>query len=566
VIRVPAEPTGRLPDAWRFCVGTGRVELALRRDYQDSLALLQREIGFRHIRGHGLLSDGMGVYRPYEYQGARHVHHSFGYVDQVVDAYLALGIRPFLEFGFMPYELASGDQTVFWWRGNVTPPRDHKEWAGLVRATVAHLVDRYGLDEVRTWPIEVWNEPNLPDFWRDADEQAYHRLYEVTAHAVKEVDAELQVGGPAISPGADEWLERFAEFAERREVPVDFVSRHAYTSGPAQHVPFGVHQTLAPAGRLLDQFAMPRQQLKGTRYAELPVHITEFNSSYRPDNPVHDTAFHAAYLAPVVAAGGDHADSFSYWTFSDMFEETGVPTALFHGGFGLLTHRQVKKPTYHLYAFRARMGQEQLARGDDHLVTRHPDGRVTVLAWSPVDPTGQTPGPDRHALSLSVPVNGGQVFVRRCSVDEERGNAYTAWRRMGSPRSPKPAQLTVLHEAAEPARSHQRLAAEEGRVDLHLTLSRHEITLVELTPVDDEAPPWWDERRLLVPQQATFAPSRRPARSPELFEQGGPPLAAPAESPSTSSTRSGRHAESTHRTPLLDGQTLPAGALGREAP
>ncbi|GAB2868492.1 cellulase family glycosylhydrolase [Streptomyces deserti] len=487
----------RFPDAWRFCVGTGRMDLALRRDHQESLKILQREIGFRHIRGHGLFSDGMAVHRPYTWQGARHVHHCFTYVDQVIDAYLELGIRPFLELGFMPSELASGDQTVFWWRGNVTPPRDWKEWAGLVRAVLVHLVDRYGLGEVREWPIEVWNEPNLPDFWQGADEEAYHRLYEVTAHAVKEVDAGLQVGGPAISPGADEWLERFAEFTDRRDVPVDFVSRHAYTSGPARHVPFGAHQSLAPANALLDQFAAPRRRLKGTSLSERPVHITEFNSSYRPDNPVHDTAFHAAYLAPVVAAGGDHADSFSYWTFSDVFEETGVPTALFHGGFGLLTHRQVRKPTYHLYAFMARMGEERLTRGDDHLVTRHPDGRVTVLAWAPVDPTGRTPGPDRHTLRLTLPVSGGEVFVRRSSVDEERGNAYTAWRHMGSPRSPRAAQLDVLHEAAEPARSHRRLTAEGGRVDLPLTLGRHEVTLVELTPVQDETPPWWDERRLL---------------------------------------------------------------------
>ncbi|MFC4498322.1 MULTISPECIES: GH39 family glycosyl hydrolase [Streptomyces] len=498
MIRVPAEPVGRVSDAWRQCVGTGRIELALRRDYQDSLALLQREIGFRYIRGHGLLSDGMGVHRPYDQGCFRFVHHSFTYVDQVVDAYLELGIRPFLELGFMPEDLASGDETVFWWRGNVTPPHSYPEWADLVRATLRHLVDRYGLDEVRTWPIEVWNEPNLPDFWQDADEAAYHRLYEVTARTVKEVDAELRVGGPAISPGADDWLERFAEFAEHRDVPVDFVSKHAYTSGPAQHVPFGVHQTLAPAHELLDQFATPRDLLKGTRLAGLPVHITEFNSSYRPDNAIHDTAFHAAYLAPVLAGGGDVADSFSYWTFSDMFEEAGVPTALFHGGFGLLTHRQVRKPTYHLYAFMARMGPELLARGEDHLVTRHPDGRVTVLAWAPVDPTGETPGPDRHPLRLSLPTGGGyEVFVRRSTVDEEHGNAYTAWRHMGSPRSPKPGQLDILHEAAEPARAHRRLPVRDGRTDLDLTLARHEITLVELTPVDDETPPWWDEGRLL---------------------------------------------------------------------
>jgi xylan 1,4-beta-xylosidase len=161
---VPEQPIGRLGDAWRHCVGTGRFELALRRDYQDSLAVVQREIGFRHIRGHGLLSDGVGVYRPYEHAGARHVRHAFTYVDQVIDAYLDLGIQPFLELGFMPADLASGDQTVFWWRGNVTPPRSWTEWAALVRATVTHLVDRYGLDVVRGWPIEVWNEPNLEVF------------------------------------------------------------------------------------------------------------------------------------------------------------------------------------------------------------------------------------------------------------------------------------------------------------------------------------------------------------------------------------------------------------------
>jgi xylan 1,4-beta-xylosidase len=487
----------RLGDAWRFCIGTGRMELALRRDYQDSLALLQRDIGFRHIRGHGLFSDGMGVHRPYDDGGTRRVRHAFGYVDQVVDRYLELGIRPFLELGFMPSTLASGDQTVFWWHGNVTPPRSWSEWADLVRATVVHLVDRYGLDEVRGWPIEVWNEPNLKQFWQDADADAYHRLYEVSARTIKDIDGGLQVGGPAISPGDDDWMVRFAEFVADRSVPIDFVSRHAYTSGPAQHVPFGTHQTLGPAADLLRQFGLPRQQLHDTPLAGLPVHITEFNSSYRPDNPIHDTAFHAAYLAPVLAAGGDVADSFSYWTFSDMFEEEGVPTSLFHGGFGLLTHRQVKKPTYHLYAFLARMADRVLARGPDHLVTTDDTGRITVLAWAPVDHTDLTASPDRHPLRLRVPMPGTTAFLLRSTVSEEHGNAWRAWCEMGRPASPRPRQLDTLYEAAEPARTHRSLPVRDGRVELDLTLTRHEVTLLELTPVTDETPQWWDESRLL---------------------------------------------------------------------
>ena len=493
---VPEQASGRLSEAWRRCVGTGRFELALRRDYQDSLALVQKEIGFRQIRGHGLFCDGVGVYQPYRYQGADQVRYGFTYVDQVIDAYLELGIQPFLELGFMPAALASGEQTVFWWKGNVTPPRSWSAWADLVRATLRHLVDRYGLEMVRQWPIEVWNEPNLKDFWQDADQDAYLRLYEVSAHAVKEVDAALQVGGPALSPGADQWWAPFAEFVEGRSVPVDFVSRHAYTSGPAQRVPFGVHQSLAPASELLEQFAAPRRHLRDTALADVPVHITEFNSSYRPDNPIHDTAFHAAYLAPVLAAGGEHVESFSYWTFSDMFEEAGVPTSLFHGGFGLLTHRQVKKPAFHLYAFMARMGDAVLARGEDHLVCRASDGTVTVLAWAPVD-VGGGESPTGHRVQLSVPITGVAAFALRSSVSEEAGNAWAAWAELGRPASPTERQLSVLREAAEPSRRHSRLPVEGGRVELDLVLDRHEVTLVEISAVVDETPPWWDERRLL---------------------------------------------------------------------
>lgn len=65
--------------------------------------------------------------------------------------------------------------------------------------------------------------------------------------------------------------------------------------------------------------------------ANLPLHITEFNSSYVPVCPVHDTDFHAAYIARILSEAGEYADSYSYWTFSDVFEEQDVPKAVFHG-------------------------------------------------------------------------------------------------------------------------------------------------------------------------------------------------------------------------------------------
>ena len=502
---VPGAPVGPMPSAWRECVGTGRLNLALRADYLASLARVQREIGFAHLRGHGLLSDDMGVVRGAEVDGRTFLRYSFTYVDQVHDALLSVGIRPFVELGFMPSLLASGPETVFWWRGNITPPADMRAWVDLVQALLRHLIDRYGIDEVRRWPIEVWNEPNLDIFWKGADQDAYFRLYEATARAVKEVDASLQVGGPAISPGSDEWWAPFAEFVTGHDVPIDFVSRHAYSSREAQAIPFGTYQELRPPQDLLDQLAAPRAHLAGTELAGLPVHVTEFNTSYRPDNPIHDTAYHAAYLAPVLAGGGELVDSFSYWTFCDVFEELGVPTSLFHGGFGLLTHRQIAKPTFHLFAFMARMGAEVLARGDDHLVCQDPSGRVTVLAWQPVGGTDAPPAPERHDVALSVPValagevcaDGTGVFVLRERVNEVDGNAFTAWRELGRPASPDAHELEILRRCEQPAVEHHRLTSVGGRVDLRLSLARHEVTFVELTAVLDTHHEGLDDRRLL---------------------------------------------------------------------
>lgn len=519
---VPDAPAGPLPDAWRRCVGTGRMNLALRADYLESLARVQREIGFTHLRGHGLLSDDMGVVRESTVDGRTHRRHSFTYVDQVHDRLLALGIRPFVELGFMPGALASGDQTIFWWRGNVTPPRDMAEWSALVTDLVRHLVDRYGIDEVRQWPFEVWNEPNLDIFWEGADKEAYFRLYEASARAIKDVDASLQVGGPALSPGptVDGWWGPFADFVASRDVPIDFVSRHAYASHEPQEIPFGVYQGFRAPSDLLEQFAEPAASLAGTRLAGLPVHITEFNTSYMPTNPMHDTAYNAAYLAPVLAAGGDLVDSFSYWTFCDVFEELDIPTSFFHGGFGLLTHRQIAKPTYHLYAFMARMGAQVLARGEDHLVCTDDDGRVTVLAWQPVGGTAADPAPERHHLRLSLPARVGQaacadgtgVFVLRERVNEADGNAFTAWRELGRPASPTDRQLDVLRTVERPAVEHGRLTVAGGRVELDLALARHEVTFVELVSVRDTHHEGLDDRRTLGADHEEFVLPHEAAR------------------------------------------------------
>nr|WP_255524693.1 xylan 1,4-beta-xylosidase [Alicyclobacillus sp. SO9] len=471
---------------WKMCVGTGRLGLALQKEYLEHLEVVQRDIHFSYIRGHGLFSDDIGIYREVEIDGVKQPFYNFTYIDRIFDSFLDLGIRPFLELGFMPQDLASSNQTVFYWKGNVTPPADYDKWERLVKTTLGHFLERYGVNEVLKWPIEVWNEPNLVNFWSGANQVEYFRLYEVTAHAVKAVHGELQVGGPAICGGADEWIEAFLKFCSDRQVPVDFVSRHAYTSAPPTKKTFEYYyQDLAEPEDMLKQFSGVRDVIKRSPFPQLPLYITEYNTSYNPTNPIHDTVFNAAYVARILSEAGDYADAFSYWTFSDVFEESDVPKAQFHGGFGLIALHSIPKPTFHLFAFFNRLGNTVLYRDRTMLITRREDKSIVLIAWNLVW------GKDKQydlTIDVDLPVAWSDSFVLSESIDEHHGNAWAVWRQLGRPRFPSREDVSILNKAARPRVDTWREKTQVNCMHLRLILPKNGVKLVTVQQIHDETP------------------------------------------------------------------------------
>lgn len=469
---------------WKYCMGTGRLGLALQKDYLDHLKLAKQKIGFEYIRGHGLLHDDIGIYREIEVDGVKQPFYNFTYIDRIFDSFLELGIRPFIEIGFMPKLLASSEETIFAWEGNITPPNDYNKWTDLIKAITCHFISRYGVEEVQKWPFEIWNEPNLVNFWKNKDKAEYFKLYKATASAIKEVNNGIQVGGPAICGGSDEWIVEFLAFCQAENVPIDFVSRHAYTSKPPEKVtPDYYYQVLADNAKMLDEFKKVRELIQASPYPDLPFHITEYNTSYSPINPVHDTTLNAAYLARILSEGGDFVDSFSYWTFSDVFEELDVPKAQFHGGFGLIALNGIPKPTFHLFAFFNELGEEQLYRDDQTLVTRKEDGSIVIAAWNLVMEKGSG---HEATIHYEIPVIGENVFIKRQTIDENHANPWKTWKEMGRPRFPSKDKVETLKQIAQPFVRTSNEKSENGELILDVSLTKNEVTLIEISPITDE--------------------------------------------------------------------------------
>jgi xylan 1,4-beta-xylosidase len=361
-----ASVTGTLERVWRM-VGSERLtQLAFADDgngndigaeFAEALRLANADLGVTHVRAHAVLHDDNHVVRD---DGT----YDFSRVDALYDGVLALGVRPVVELSFMPAALAVDPaRTVFDYRGVISPPKDWAAWHDLVGALAAHLVERYGIDEVAGWGFEVWNEPNLVVFW-SGSRADYLRLYDEAARALKAVDPRLLVGGPSTAAG--EWVEALVAHVAETGVPLDFLTTHTYGNLPLDTSPALRRHDVAP----------------------VPVWWTEWGVGSTHFGPIHDGVHGAPFVLSGFQAAQGRVDRVAYWVISDHFEELGRPPRLFHNGFGLLTVGNLRKPRYWAAHLAAHQGDEVLAASvaGDGLVrtwaTRHADGTVDVLLWN----------------------------------------------------------------------------------------------------------------------------------------------------------------------------------------
>jgi xylan 1,4-beta-xylosidase len=492
--RVTVDPerepsTERFEHRFRRCVGTGRVDLALHRSYMQALEMCQREIGFSMIRGHGILSDQAGAVQVRKIPAMTDVPemdpplHNFTRICRIIDNWLSAGIEPFVELGFMPSELASGPHTVFWWKSNVTPPARYSQWNDLVSDLVRVLLKRYGAARVRSWPFEVWNEPDV-GFWRPEGEPqpAYFELYRNTVNAVKAVDADIQVGGPATCPESPEWVKDLVDHCVRNEIPIDFASTHLYMIKHRQTRGEFFRSDLYPLHDRLAQARRIRGYLEASAKPGIPLHITEWNTSYAPLDLMHETTMNAAYVAWVIAHMDSVFDSYSYWTFSDVFEECGVASAPFHGGFGLVTEDGVRKPTFFAFAFAAQLGETVHHRSDTAFVTSRADGTIAALLYNPCLTDGSNE-PVEIVLDVAVPWQDATVVTRE--VNDDVGTGFTVWKSLGRPRYPSEAQMDLIRRAQYPRQAVVARQPDQGRLRVTTTVPPNGITLVEIMPRED---------------------------------------------------------------------------------
>ena len=484
--------SGRLNTMFNECVGAGRANEGLRADWQQQLTYVRKECGFKYIRMHGLLTDDMAVYTE---DAKGNPEYNYMYIDVLFDFLHSIGMKPFVELGFMPNALASGKQTIFWWRGNVTPPKDYDKWAGLIRNLVQHFTERYGADEVKTWYFEVWNEPNLsPGFWTGS-QQDYFKLYSYTAKAIKSVNPDYRVGGPATAGAA--WVPDMIKYCSDNHLPIDFISTHSYGVNQGfldEHGNSGTVLSKDPMS-VSEDVLQSRKQIASSSIPDLELHYTEWSSSYTPADPIHDSYHEASYVLQKLKQVGDAANSMSYWVFTDIFEEPGPRFTPFHGGFGMLTIQGINKPVFYAYKFLNRLGNTELVNKDSaSWVCKDSSGNIQVVAWDftntlPDSVNNQQyyirdlPSKSKEKLKIKIEnVPEGMYAVEVYKIGYRSNDAYSTYLSMARPSQLNQQQVDQIKEQNDGSPISREIITIKDRIPFsrELELRENDVYFVEL--------------------------------------------------------------------------------------
>ena len=481
-----------------------------------------------YIRAHHLFTSGNGVAElkwsstnVYTEDANGKPVYDFTLLDGIFDAYKAAGVRPMVELGFMPKDLASGkDPYQVHYPGRTTsgsvqsPPKDYGKWQELVRTVTAHLVQRYGRETVLHWYFEVWNEPNI-DYWHGTPEE-YLKLYDYSVAGVRAALPGAKVGGPAStsprSPAAYKFLDNFLTHvstgksaATGKAVPLDFISFHAKGSPRIDQgrVTMGISNEMNDADKGFALIA------KYPQFRNLPIILSEADpegcaacsSKVNPANNYRNGTLYPAYTAVAYKGLFDLQDRHRVnllgmlsWSFE--FEDKD-----YFEGFRSLATNGIDKPVLNFFRMAALMHGTRVATTssgqvplDDLLAngirtSADVDAMATkgvsdaaVLLWNYHDVDGPAAAAPVTVTITSLPATVRRVLVTHYRIDDTHSNAYTVWKAMGSPQHPTTEQYAELKskDGLQLLTSPDWVDVVDGKVTVSTEMPRQSVSLLQV--------------------------------------------------------------------------------------
>lgn len=497
----------KLTHNFKRITSVGKAKHILYEEIQQMLSMLQRDINFKYIKFHGILDDDMMVYSENKEDK---ITLTFTYIDKVIDFLLSIGLKPLIQLSFMPKNLAKDlTHTMFEIDSIISPPKDMHRWNHLIHELTIHLINRYGLEEVETWPFCLWNEPDSPpSMFGFEDDNDFFELYKNTYDTVKNIIPTVKFGGPSLMSEtliSSPWIEEFGYYCQTHNCPPDFLNFHFYPIEPTidlakSNLQKKNHLILNKSENALKEaIEKIKSRIDVLNIKNKPLFMTEWNSSVSHRDLMNDTAFKGSYLAKNILENYDDLSSFGYWVLSDFIEECSIPQDLFHGGLGLFTYNKIKKPHYHVLCMLSKLGDTLIAYGDGYFITRNNSSYQILLYnythFSSLYASGElfdmtftnryTPFVNEKVKKIIFTLSNldfKQYLIKETLVNRHYGSCFDKWLEMGAYPLESAKEVELLSNLSSPMIKKHLISPIENKYNFSFELEAHEVRLIELKP------------------------------------------------------------------------------------
>jgi xylan 1,4-beta-xylosidase len=547
-----AASEGELDRIWTS-IGFDEINWSYTPQGKELLAMLNREVAEQpyYVRNHNTFTSGNGLSYPaggstnvYREDAEGNPVYNWEILDQVYDAYVANNFHPLIELGFLPFDLVPTDTKVYTGFGNKgtvnldlgkedyesgkwkLPPKDYTRWQNLVEAFVAHLVERYGRDEVAQWYFELWNEPDIAHYWLGTVDE-YCKLYDYSVAGATRAFPQVKIGGPGSTDKGTAFLRHVLNHCTRGQnyltgqtgTQIDFISFHTKGAYYSPRRTYG--QPVETDSPSLSKMMQDIQACLGViaEFPELrgkPVFVDECDPAVGTiygvyDNPnfiVCNTEYYPTFVAAMIGQILQHnrtvpipVTKITHWAF--YFEGK----RFFEGNRTLATNQNIVNPIFAGLKMLGRLGKQRVAlqssaaaqtlqagytgqtRFIDGLATtgtlKGEGGQCAVMLWHHCDDWTVRGTRTVDLKLVKLPFQAGQtVEVRHWRIDGEHSNAYSEWLKLGRPEGPDAEQLARLKASQQLTllEEPQQLSLDSaGSLQLSFDLPVHGLSLIELS-------------------------------------------------------------------------------------
>ena len=484
-------------------IGIGRAKDLLDVRIQEQLIQAKNEVGFKHVRFHGIFSDDLMVYC--ETADRREIN--FRYIDQIFDFFVENDLIPCIEIGFMPKDLASGRNTMYRWKANTTQPKNMMMWIELIDTFIRHLINRYEKNTIALWDFEIWNEPDLEGYYWQGTQEEYLEFFKLTYETIKKVDSTLKISGFSGTSWSilnTDWTKKALNYLEDNNIILESFTYHIY---PIQWNLEATYSELWSGNRKglytyadSDYIQMAVREIndiiKGfSCIKQGKTIVTEWNSSSDPRDLLHDTTFMSSFIVKNVISSFENVNMMGFWMLSDIFDEHIVPSELFYGGFGLINVEGLKKPSYFAFSFLNQLGNKLIHKGENIIITKddYDNFQILIHNYQEYDElykafnTSHISNENRYNvfadeqekyLKVTLQNIYGVFLITTERVNRSYGSVYDNWLNSGGERL-NSNYFTYLKNISVPK---MNVCKEKinGHYTFQLTLEAHEIMLIKM--------------------------------------------------------------------------------------